>query len=307
MPGEEPYARSVLSAATERWPELSPDVQAQLEPYLSPPSYATPTAELKLQQQTPRGTGCLRTGTPPELDAAWEAVATAHATIWFPSAGDDFYGADARDPAQLRQAATWVAQAVEQVYAAETELFGVHPLPDTAQRCNGGNGAVDIYLKRRSISTSAFTTAYAPGCEVRPSWITIAPDILTSATFTRDVVAHEFAHVLQFAGYDLAEECSDYDWLGEATANWAIDHVTCHDTTATALGVTRRAVVTHSPTFHAARPAASTRPWPKPAASSTSWPPAWPAATPATRAPRSKPRSPRSAGPAGSTASSPPP
>jgi hypothetical protein len=75
------------------------------------------------------------------------------------------------------------------------------------------------------------------------------------------------------------------------------------DTTVTALGVTRRAVLTHSANLHASSPAGWTRPWPRPAAGSASCKPAWPAARPAAGGPPSRPKSPRSANLAGSVTS----
>jgi transposase len=73
------------------------------------------------------------------------------------------------------------------------------------------------------------------------------------------------------------------------------------DTTVTALGVTRRAVLTHSQTLHTAQTRGFTQTLAK--AQQPSWPNGWPAATPVGPAPRSRPRSPRSASRAGSAKS----
>jgi hypothetical protein len=39
------------------------------------------------------------------------------------------------------------------------------------------------------------------------------------------ILAHEIAHVLQFAMDRTGAACADYEWLDEATAEWAMDHV----------------------------------------------------------------------------------
>lgn len=79
----------------------------------------------------------------------------------------------------------------------------------------------------------------------------------------------------------------------------------CVDTTVTALGVTRRAVLTHSPTLHAAQSRGLDQTLGKPADASPSCKPSWPAARPVDSAPPWRPRSPRSASPAGWARSSP--
>ncbi len=84
--------------------------------------------------------------------------------------------------------------------------------------------------------------------------------------------------------------------------------LTCVDTTVTALGVTRRAVLTHSPTLHAAQSRGFAQTLAKARGRLRDL-----AATPGPRPdpplprPRSRPRSPRSSTPAGSATSSPSP
>src|SRR5262249_9203686 len=71
------------------------------------------------------------------------------------------------------------------------------------------------------------TIPYGTGCGAAPSFIELnewnAPRKIVAA------LAHEFFHTLQLGAYTLAAPCSDYDWLGEATANWAIDYVFPND------------------------------------------------------------------------------
>ena len=39
------------------------------------------------------------------------------------------------------------------------------------------------------------------------------------------ILAHEIAHVLQFAMDRSGAACDEYEWLDEATAQWAMDYV----------------------------------------------------------------------------------
>jgi transposase len=78
------------------------------------------------------------------------------------------------------------------------------------------------------------------------------------------------------------------------------------DTTVTALGVTRRAVLTCSKTLHAAQSRGFDQTLAKAPQRLAVLAASWPAARPAAPAPRLRPRSPRSANPAGSPRSSPP-
>jgi hypothetical protein len=122
----------------------------------------------------------------------------------------------------------------EEVYAAETALFNRFPLADSAESCNGGDGALDIYLSGMGGGGGAITQTYPGRCNKVPSFIVIdtnhasALGVGLGANGARAelkaVVAHEFAHVLQFA-MDRPAACNDYEWLDEATAQWVMDFV----------------------------------------------------------------------------------
>ena len=218
-------ASLVLKQAADQFTTLPPDVQEELAPHLAPPLY-TDSAATGFAQDGTSPTGCLGgSATPPPAAEGWDAVVTAHATIHWPTGGDVFGSTQVATPEEVAETAHWVGEVIETIYAAETELFGVHPLPDTEQACSGGDGSLDIYVSRTTSAAGAATYAYPPGCEQRPSWITIAPDYARSPMLVRDALAHELTHVLQFGGYDYVVDCYDYDWLGEATGNWAVDYV----------------------------------------------------------------------------------
>ena len=123
-----------------------------------------------------------------------------------------------------------------------------------------------------------------------------------------------FAHLagtgLHYIGSVPASDCPDLTAL-PASVRTVVDKdrfggLTACDTRREVYGAERRAILTHSPELHEARPAGSTAPpWPRPARNSTSWPPPWPAARPAAPRTRSPPRSRRSPASPGSAASSP--
>jgi hypothetical protein len=78
---------------------------------------------------------------------------------------------------------------------------------------------------RESTALRAWTVPYGTGCGPGPSFIEINMLADMNATKVRALLAHEFFHTLQLGAYTFSAGCDDYDWLGEATANWAIDHV----------------------------------------------------------------------------------
>lgn len=97
--------------------------------------------------------------------------------------------------------------------------------PDASQPCNGGDGRLDIFAIRNSDKTGAVTGRFVVGCQLVPSYIAIAPDYANTALTVQYALAHEFFHTLQIGAYKLSAPCSSYDWLGEATGNWAVDYV----------------------------------------------------------------------------------
>lgn len=168
------------------------------------------------------------------LSRFWRTLSTAHFNIHYIALGsDEFYDA------YHRKGAETIAAVVEEVYRAETDLLARHPMPDTNEACNGGDGALDIYLTSLGSSdTRGATTSYPDRCNNVPSWIAINagdPAIASASSGigdalreTKAIVAHEFAHVLQFTMNRPGNAfggCEEYEWLDEATAEWAMDFV----------------------------------------------------------------------------------
>ena len=138
-----------------------------------------------------------------------------------------------------------VASVAEEVWQEETALLNRFPQADTAEPCNGGDGAIDIYYVPSGFgrvgawTSSHFSQAVANGtasaCANRPSYIVLNKASLEftaveqrSEAETRravkSILAHEFMHVLQFAMARSAS-CDDVEWFDEATAQWAMDHL----------------------------------------------------------------------------------
>lgn len=232
-PGQD---NSVLRELQRRLPGLSPSAQQTLGPFLRPPIYldswlgvqlgvapATASSGSSASQRSralaASDVNCI--GTFPGVYKR----STAHFNIatlpHFPTAA-----------ATVDRFATMV----EDIYAAETTLLNRVPKSDAGQPCDGGDGKVDIYISPLG-SNEAETTAYPGACNDTPAFIVV--DQLTSDALYgngnraqtalldkhyRNVLAHEFMHVLQF-GMNRSAACEDYDWIDDATAEWAMDHV----------------------------------------------------------------------------------
>ena len=227
----------LLSEIRNRLNTLSPAAQQILSPFLRPPIYADSwyAQQLGLPAATPQNIDAGGTGGNINCSATiapqlYTRRSTAHFNVINLTLGDPLY-----DRLSIRLAELAVAIA-EQVYAAETALLGRFPLADTGEGCNGGDGAVDIYITSTAApNLIAQTVPYRETCANVPSYIFLyhSSDILLRAGLispadgaptVRAVLAHEFMHVLQFA-MNRPNDCADSKWFDEATAQWAIDYV----------------------------------------------------------------------------------
>jgi hypothetical protein len=225
-----------LSEIRNRINTLSPSAQQILRPFLLPPIYAESwfAQQLGLPAATAQnidggagGTVNCSATIAPQL---YTRRATAHFNIVTLTLGDPLYD---RSTARIAEMATTIA---EQVYTAETTLLGRFPLPDTGEGCNGGDGALDIYVTSiADANLHGQAVPYREACAKTPSYMILnrssanllRASLLSPAEGTptvRAVLAHEFMHVLQFA-MDRPNDCNDSKWLDEATAQWAIDYV----------------------------------------------------------------------------------
>lgn len=222
----------LLREVAGRLPALSASTQALLRPFLLPPIYAgsrlaaasagAPASQRERAKQT---VNCERSS----AAFFYATRTTAHFNIHYTTLH-----------AGQAKAAELVASMIEEIYASLTGALGRFPASDAGENCNGGDGAIDIYLQANwfsASSTPAMTVAYPGRCENVPAFI-VAESGLAGALggyalgidnddLVRQVkamLAHELTHVIQF-GVDRARDCADYKWFDEAMAQWATDHV----------------------------------------------------------------------------------
>jgi hypothetical protein len=220
-----------------RWDSLSPSARSAILPYTIPPVYAGSWGDSggsgASTQQAP---GSLASASDvrvedasgphpceilplPGLLPGWGRFVTTHFYIWFRTANPRW-----GTLAEAQAAAGNVAAVAEEVYASLTAVMDRHPLPDGGVGCNGGDAKLDVYIDRLKMGNKAEVNAYPGGCEQGPSWMWIAPDDVLDARDARAMFAHEFMHMIQFT-YGRHSACTEYAWMDEATANWAIEHV----------------------------------------------------------------------------------
>ncbi|MDQ1302502.1 MAG: hypothetical protein QG595_485 [Pseudomonadota bacterium] len=210
----------VMGEVADRLATLSAENRAILEPFTIAPPYegswwrrgeAAAAAAPRIEaagRAKPSAIPC--PGCPDDI---WSNVSQAggHVRVWWRTT----YPAD-------QTYANTILNAVEaKIWGELTTLMGRAPLSDLLESGNGGDGLLDIYVLRFTGGTIGLTVAYPFGCDARPVYIGIDP---TKPRHLPSAVAHELMHAIQFT-YDVAHACSDYDWLGEATANWAMDFV----------------------------------------------------------------------------------
>lgn len=123
---------------------------------------------------------------------------------------------------------------IETIDGSLRSLLSRQAKSDAAEPCNGGDGAIDIYFVDMGGGPDyGATTAYAGRCEDTPAFVLIDKyklggimrvDPARGRRYLRTTLAHEVTHTIQF-GMDRSAACADYDWIDEATAQWAAHHV----------------------------------------------------------------------------------
>ena len=245
-------------------PTLSAQTQALLQPFFILPVYDGSWAALRASEPASATTGVQARGM--RVMAAAEAaladdncvygrtssfdtLVTAHTNIHYRAATPGSDPSTQVDHVRGLRTAQIVARYIEEILTAESTLFGRTPPSDAGidSGCNGGDGALDITIVPSSWwlndfsngSTRAITMAYSGVCGPRPSHILMRalsayldPNLDNqgdSDKQVRDALAHEVFHAIEFGYSHATGNCADYDWLGEATANWVIDHVYPND------------------------------------------------------------------------------
>jgi hypothetical protein len=161
----------------------------------------------------------------PSVLKFWAKYVTPHFNFWYPT---NYPIWDNVTVAQYAQGAATLAAVGEEVYEKLTDVMGREPDSDAAVPCNGGDGKLDVYIERNSPGLMAQVVAYPGGCDRSPSFMWIAGEHTLNPKDARDIFAHEFLHMIQFA-YAKGTTCIDYGWIDEATANWAIEYVYHND------------------------------------------------------------------------------
>lgn len=131
---------------------------------------------------------------------------------------------------------------LEAIWTAEVGLFGRTPMSDAALvQPHGCDGLLDVWLVSATGELGAgraedvpehalaWNTKYQPGCAPGPSFLGIWSQPSVNLNKARAALAHEFFHVLQVGSYTFGAACTEFNWLGEATGNWAMDLVAPSD------------------------------------------------------------------------------
>ena len=232
----------LMREVSGRLPTLSQTTQDMLRPFMIPPTYP----ESWFAQQARPTVAALSANVKKRADLTINCFfgqaqlgalrrSTAHFNVHTVFGDDLLRGDDDKPTAET--VSEFIASVIEDVYQSETSLFKRFPLPDTNEPCNGGDGAVDVYVHPLVGRMKSITVAYPNRCEAVPAYIVVnSSELFLSFGIARSVplatkkkewksyIAHEFAHVLQF-GIDRSAGCDDYKWLDEATATWVMDHV----------------------------------------------------------------------------------
>lgn len=187
---------TVLAEVVAKFATLTPATQAQLQPYLLPPS--APGSWFAQQEANAAGIE--------ETHQEWDTVATANGKVkvWYRTA-----------TASHGARAIAIARAIDQkVWPALTELMR-EPLPDCGATCHtgGGDSRIDIYLTnvRRSY-TQPFTC-----CDGSSGFAVMRAD----ASFP--YIARALMYIIQYS-YPI-DSITEYRWLMHASAQYAMHYV----------------------------------------------------------------------------------
>jgi hypothetical protein len=204
-----------MNEVVAAYPALSAAAQAVLAPFFTPPYMAGSWAGLSSH-------GALLSA---PSDWAYISAAGGKARVWYKKADANF-----------QYKAGVVAGALNgEVWAMETDLMAREPILDGA---GVQNFVVFDHYRDGWNSTFVPFGGYAgmtvpQKCSPTASVIYINPALADTGSSTRigivETTAHEFMHALQFSftlkGSSQENACTEYSWMGEATATWAEDFV----------------------------------------------------------------------------------
>ena len=200
-----------MNEVVEAFPTLSAAAQAVLEPFFIPPFQAGSWAA-----QSSR-----RSALSVQVDWSYLSAAGGKARVWYKKT----------DAAMQHKAEVVGGALTSDVWSKETSLMGREPVLDSA-----GVQNFVVFDKYRRGWNSTFVPfgGYAgmtvpQTCSPTASVIYINPALADTGNSTTigivETTAHEFMHALQFSFTLAVNPCTEYNWLGEATATWAEDYV----------------------------------------------------------------------------------
>ncbi|MEO8217241.1 MAG: hypothetical protein ABI718_09170 [Acidobacteriota bacterium] len=211
--GGRPQDSLYMAEVNNRFRTLSPEMQALVQPFLTPPIYAGSWANAGLSK------GPRANASRCDLFGAWVGLDTENSpyTVWFD-------GNNSQDETRARQ----IINAIDrEIYTNIANLLSPHrPLSDGDEECNGGDGRLDIFVSDIDLNLivpeggAIGVTQPYEGCKNTPAYIVLRRNASDSS------VAHEIFHGFQFS-YDL-QGClggEKYGWWTEASAEWAEDFV----------------------------------------------------------------------------------
>ena len=200
----------IIDEIQSEFPDLSPETQAILLPYLVPPVYQGawgPPAEGASTNVNTIDLPCSQI----ETDQ-WDSKSAMHSPV-------RFWWLKSR-PGDEDVANSFMTAMDDEIWPKLTTLMGRIPLPDEGTECNGGGPEFDIYITPQ-IARSYAAAYYPPGCKETPGYIVMNPAVSNA------ILAHEFMHSIQWS-YNTSADCmypGEYAWLAEATASWAQNYV----------------------------------------------------------------------------------
>jgi hypothetical protein len=194
-------ANLALRWVQQEWAKLKPATQQELQAFFEPP-----TAAASWHAQSVVGPASAEIAQANE-PIVWRSISDVNkpVKVWYQAR----YGTTDSINAQVI-----FDVANNKVWPELKKLFQQEPPSDVLTKNNGGDGRYDIYL----VSNLTRTVSYGK-CEDTPSYI-----LLNNKNLHEANVATQLAFAFLY-GYDLAEACSEYDWISAATAIWANDHI----------------------------------------------------------------------------------
>lgn len=208
----------VQTRAPRQWNTLKPETRDLLLPFMIPPNYAGSWFDQRYGGGAVAGIDdaviC------DHLTGGWNSVKTSNGKVrvWWNS----------RWPEDKAKAENYAISIDARIWAGLLEIHGAahQPLSDQGAKCGGPDGLLDMFVT--PISNSGYFMPlpeyFGPtvGCPAKIGQNQISRDDAGDDALA--TVIHELNHAFN-ASYSLGYPCSEFDWLDEASSEWAVDHV----------------------------------------------------------------------------------